>query len=70
MPRVRGPAPDPIIGLSFTVHDPDDWEVTHCFTEQQLLVYKSVQGTAAGPQTKLMNAEAGNFGKRKTFFSE
>lgn len=57
MPQVRGPAADPIIGLSYTVHDPDDWEVTHCFTEQQLLVYKSARGTAAVPQTKLRNQD-------------
>lgn len=47
MPQVKGPMADPIIGLSYTVHDPDDWEVTYCFTESQLLFHKSVQEPAA-----------------------
>lgn len=50
MPQVKGPMADPIIGLSYTVHDPDDWGVLYCFTES--LFHKSVQEPAAAPQTQ------------------
>lgn len=45
MPQVKGPMPDPITGLSYTAHDPDDWRVR--VARPLRLIHKSVQATAA-----------------------
>lgn len=35
MPRVKGPMPDPIIGLSYTAHDPDSCSRSYTASELQ-----------------------------------